>query len=347
MKNQTRDDLNILLYLDILIKRRWIIIGTVIPVFIITIIYLLNVSPIYLATATILPPANLEAPTGVSQLVQAYIGTAVPKNINTPVLYGEILASRTVNVNILNQEFWSNKVGAKIKLIDILVIGENDSTKRYELGYENLRGQIQVSLDQKTLITTLSVKSSESILASDIAKALIEQLNVFNRKGISRKAKENRIFIQERLVDTDSLLRSFEDELRQFREFNKRIENSPELQIELGRKLREVRIQEEIFITLKKEFEITRIEEIKSIPTINVLNEPVPPLKKHWPMRRKITYLVSLYATFMGVALAFIIEFLSKKYEFESFKMRFKKLYILLKNDLISILYFLKKEQLN
>jgi len=286
-----------------------------------------------------------KTPTGVSLLVQQFSGaTVAPKNLNSPVLYSEILRSRSVNVKVLNQEFWSNEFSAKMKLIDILKINEIDPTKRFELGYGKLSGQIVVSLDQETLITTLKVESSEPNLASDIGKALLEQLDAFNRKGVSRKAKENRIYIEERLADTDSLLKLAENELKRFRESNKRIENSPELQLEQGRRIREVRIHEEIFITLKKEFEISRIEEIKSIPTINVLNEPVPPLKKYWPMRRKITILMTLYATFMGVALAFIVEYLSKQYEFESFKIRFKKLFFLLKKDIVDIRYSQKNE---
>ena len=43
-----------------------------------------------------------------------------------------------------------------------------------------------------------------------------------------------------------------EEKLKAFRETNKRIENSPQLQLEQGRIAREVRVQEEVYLTLKK-----------------------------------------------------------------------------------------------
>jgi len=62
---------------------------------------------------------------------------------------------------------------------------------------------------------------------------------------------------------------------------------------------RRARVQEAVFETLTKEYELAKVQEAKEIPTVKVLDSPNVPDKKSFPPR--------LLIMFLGTALAFVI----------------------------------------
>ena len=105
-----------------------------------------------------------------------------------------------------------------------------------------------------------------------------------------------------------------EDNLKSFRESNMRIEKSPELLLEQGRLNREIRVQEELYLTLKKEFEIVRIEEVKSLPLVRILDNPRPPLEKSRPRRRMIMFSSIISSVLLGLIFVWFTEILKAIY---------------------------------
>ena len=73
--------------------------------------------------------------------------------------------------------------------------------------------------------------------------------------------------------------------------------------------MREVKIQEEVYLTLKKEFEIARIEEVKNLPLIRILSPAEPPLYKEWPQRTKSAILMAFMAAFISIGIAYLVEY--------------------------------------
>ena len=64
---------------------------------------------------------------------------------------------------------------------------------------------------------------------------------------------------------------------------------------------RQLVMQEGIYETLIKQYEIAKVEEAKEIPTIKVLDEPEFPERKSWPHRSIIVILGALVSTLLGV----------------------------------------------
>jgi uncharacterized protein involved in exopolysaccharide biosynthesis len=86
----------------------------------------------------------------------------------------------------------------------------------------------------------------------------------------------------------------------------------PRLSTELGRLLRRVKIQENLFTLLTQMYEKIKIEEVKDTPTIQVLDYaclPEKPIKPKIKLNLMISGVLSL---FIGVFLAFFLEYLSK-----------------------------------
>jgi hypothetical protein len=64
-------------------------------------------------------------------------------------------------------------------------------------------------------------------------------------------------------------------------------------------------VQEAVFETLTKEYELAKVQEAKEIPTVKVLDPPDVPDKKSFPPRRLVVLLGTVFALAMGTAWIF------------------------------------------
>ena len=68
---------------------------------------------------------------------------------------------------------------------------------------------------------------------------------------------------------------------------------------------RRTKVQEAVFETLTKEYELAKVQEAKEIPTVKVLDPPDVPDKKSFPPRRLVVLLGTVFALAMGTAWIF------------------------------------------
>ena len=111
-----------------------------------------------------------------------------------------------------------------------------------------------------------------------------------------------------------------EEALKVFRDRNRRIENSPALQLEQERLSREVSVLTSVFITLKQQLETTKIDEVKNSDYIIVVDPPNLPLMKSKPNKRKIlvfSFFLSLAASFF---VCILLEFLNHQKSSDNFR---------------------------
>ena len=85
-----------------------------------------------------------------------------------------------------------------------------------------------------------------------------------------------------------------EDALKVFRERNRSIVGSPQLQLEIERLMREVEIQTQVYITLQQQYELARINEVKETPSVVILDEGKPAVGKDKPKRKLIVIIAML-----------------------------------------------------
>ncbi|UCH64569.1 MAG: hypothetical protein JSW63_08030 [Ignavibacterium sp.] len=84
-------------------------------------------------------------------------------------------------------------------------------------------------------------------------------------------------------------------------------EDVPELSKEFADLLREVKIQNEIYLLLQQQYYKEKIQENKDLPTIEVLDEAIPPLKASGPRTIFSTGIGGIF-TFLLVSLYFILK---------------------------------------
>lgn len=114
-----------------------------------------------------------------------------------------------------------------------------------------------------------------------------------------------KILLEVRLGVLRSYLREDNDQVVQTRteleQLKGRIAALPALQDELTRRIRDQRIQEQLFLLLTAELEQSRIRETMDTPTVQVLDAAVPPERHHRPRRLTIAVAAGLLAL-MGSA---------------------------------------------
>ena len=103
-----------------------------------------------------------------------------------------------------------------------------------------------------------------------------------------------------------------EQSLKAFNEQNRQI-STPSLQLQQERFERNVEVQKGIYLTLKQQLELAKIEEVQEASIMRILDVPQAPLG---PFNRnlKLTILVSLVlGTGIGIIIGFIRSYLSQQ----------------------------------
>ena len=257
-------------------------------------------NPYFISTGKIIPQVEQGISSKLSGLMSTF-GVPVPTSgidINSSEFFPDIIKSRDFNIILLYREFYLKSIGSKIPLIKILTgkvpSSSNDSLKLNSIGLSRLRRMVSIATSKITPVITIQVVASESQLASDLATAIIEELDKFQRRFKTDKIKEKRIFIDSRMIGVKKDLIKVEENLKTFRQQNKNRRSSPALMLEEERLGREVEVQTEIYITLLQESELAQIEEVENSRMITILDSPITPLHSSNPIfsRRLILFII-------------------------------------------------------
>jgi tyrosine-protein kinase Etk/Wzc len=96
----------------------------------------------------------------------------------------------------------------------------------------------------------------------------------------------------------------------------------PALSMELARLIREVKIQSAVFELLTNQYEQYKIQETRDTPTIQVLDEAIPPEKRSRPRRALLVELAGILSLITSVVFVFGLEYFkrSRKKDPEEFE---------------------------
>lgn len=256
----------------------------------------------YRATAILLPETDkskLSGLLGVSELASLGIGIG---EASLEMLYPSIVTSEAVLKEVIYEKYASAEFDSLVNLIEYWDIEKDNELENYEEALEKVRKELDVSYERQTNVVTVSLLMKEPQLAADIVNNVVLKLDEFLRTKKISNASEQRKWIEKRMEEVRRDLAESEDSLKEFREKNRRVLDSPKLILEQERLIREVQINSTLYVELKKQLELARIEEIKNIPIINVMDPARPAAKKDKPNRALIV-IFSCLASFAGVIL--------------------------------------------
>ena len=237
---------------------------------------------------------------GQFQALVANMGINNPskdQNFNIPdVVKSRLIANRAIKIKwkTMNEESidlislwrldrqpWFNSISKK----------ELDSTVIVEKGIKKFTNHIEVNEDKITGLIKISTTFQDPVIASSIANFIGNQVERYIQKENSAQTKKEKLFISGRLLIVKNELEKSEIELKDFKERNRGYEESPELFMRFSQLFREVEAKKEVYLTLQKQLELARIEEVKQSPILHILDHAVPPINKSYPNR--LTFLAS------------------------------------------------------
>jgi len=116
-----------------------------------------------------------------------------------------------------------------------------------------LRENTAIKVSDESIVK-ITVEDTDPNRAAAMANAYVEELDRQNKRLSSGQATSKRIFLENRLVEIEEKLSRIDNILS-----------------------REAKIQEMLFELLTREYEIAKIEEVKSMPTIQILDRAIVP----------------------------------------------------------------------
>jgi len=265
------------------------------------------IPPTYQAVTTVIPAISPDKFTGMGGLTASLeeFGIQTGSKGNSPLMYPEIVKSRRVLEQVLVRSYPAEPGGRPARVID-LIQSTSAGPKRVELAVKQLRKRVDANLDRRTGVLTIRVRARQPEVAAGIANSLDSLLQDFAIHSFTSQAGENRKFVEGRVSEVRGELDVAEENLRGFRERNLRIGNAPRLLLEEGRLNRAVREQEEVYLTLRRQYELAKIEERRDVPVINVLDAAVVPSFRISPRRAIMGILGLVIGGTLGIASALV-----------------------------------------
>lgn len=250
------------------------------------------IPPEYESVATILPgKSGSSSGVGLSQLAAlAGISVSEGRDMLDADVYPALLNSESILREVLLQRYWVAESSDSLNLIKYWQYCKDEEQWNYEMALKNLRTELSVEMERKTNIITISIMTKEAQLSSAIVSKVISTLDDFLKTKKMSYAGEQRKFIEQRLSEIEKDLAGSEERLKKFRESN-RVILSPDLLLQQERLSRDVQLNTTIFIEMKRQYELARIEEVKDIPIITLIDAPSAHVIKAKP--RKLFYLIT------------------------------------------------------
>lgn len=287
--------------------------------------------PTYTSSATVLLPqnnstGNMDGLSGLASQFGVNLPTASTSlNLSSPSLIPELLRSRTFAEKIIEKKFYTEKFGKELPLLSIIAQTENmPSSNRDELlniALSSLSSILQFDQNSIGGVSSLKVTVNEPIFAKKLADVVLYELEALHQYYKNIHTAEKTMFIEKRILSVSKDLESSEVELKKFNEQNRQI-SSPSLQLEFDRHSREVEVQKGIFLTLKQQLELAKIEEVQKSSVIQILDMPVVPMHPSNINLRGNLLLSTVLGLLIGIILGFLKSYLNNNDMEERKKLR-------------------------
>lgn len=264
----------------------------------------------YVSETTLLPSGDDSSTVSGGLLsVAGSLGIRVPgASLPESHLFPAILKSERILRNVLATAIDPTDP-ARGTLYDRVVDLDVREPVRMERTIARVREEIlRVGLDEETGIVRITVALHDPVLANRAAGIFVSELESYLRNERNARSHHNLEFVTQRREEASAELAAAESRLRDFRDKNRRITNSPDLMLEEGRLIRDVRVQEEVFLELTRQAEVAGIEAEKAAPVLEILD---PPTLHHAPRSPKLPILVGvgvLVGILVGTILAALLD---------------------------------------
>lgn len=298
----------LLVFVQILLQRWRVVLGLPTVAAVLSVFLALALPRRYTATVSFVPEETAvpRLASGLAGLSSQFGFMLVPPGSRSSRFYADLVQTRELAETILLSRYRDPRSPAaadSVRLLDLLDLPRGNSQDSLERGATRLKRMVGVRLNSQTSVVEIRVRSAWPRLSADVANRFVSALNTFNSTIRTSQARQRRLFLEIRVAEAQQQLETAENALRQFYERNRLWQQSPELVVEEGRLRRQLEVQQQVYLTLRQEYENARIQEVNDIPVITVVDSAVAPRRPSQPRLE----LVVLLGTAVGVIAALFL----------------------------------------
>ena len=314
------DEINLAAILDIIKLKKIFILKLTLFFTMIGLIYSLLATLYFKSTISMYPAGELSQSSGVLGEFQGLAKTFGMGSLGPAPTYNipDIINSRRLKKDIV-QKIWKTQNFPEGS--NLVTFWELDKPKLFSpkkwiskflpkgnfIADSNAKLIHEAILDLDDLITvreeisgliTVSILMQDPTLASNIANYIANYVKDFISYEQHREAQRNRKFVEDQKSDAKIQLEWSEELLTSFRKKHPIPRDTPELQMQRSRLESGIEENRAVYITIRQQYEIAKIEEAKEKLLINILDIAEPAIKKDKP-KRTLIVLLSLFGGFM------------------------------------------------
>lgn len=262
---------------NIILKNRRLILITSLTIFALVTGYAFLKARTFSTSASFLPQSTSNQGSLTANLA-AQLGVFLPTGEAGQSLefYAELISSPEILRDLAEKTYESHydDVPGPTSLPVLFKIDEDTRELTREMMMRKLEKIISVTTDRETGLVTFAVQTRWPDISAGISSDILYLVNQFNLETRQTQARMERVFVEARLKQTQSELRTAEDTLEEFLLANRQYERDPELVFIFDRLSREVLMRQQIFTSLNQAYEQARIDEVRDTPVITIFEQP-------------------------------------------------------------------------
>ncbi len=253
---------------------------------------------------------GLASQLGIAEL--ASLGAAAQGS--SPQFLVQLAGSPVVLERIVQDSVALDDSTATVRVTDLLLPPRDGGG---EANAEALRVR-RAALALHRLITVWQVRETGSVrvevrtewaaVSHHVATALIQAVNDVNIEIGRGQAKQERRFVEARLLERGAELRAAEASQARFLSENREFRNSAGLNFEHDRLQRVVIMQQQLYSTLAQSVEDARIREIRDVAVVSLVEPPVMPLERD----SRVLVLRALIGIIVGLLIGVILSLVAR-----------------------------------
>ena len=323
------DEIELWDYVKVLIKRRWLIIWCTCLAALAGLAYVSTEPDTYTATAQIFSVGQVD-----------YLSLKEDLGSGKTAPYLAVLESLRLNRRVLNRDYaiafaegdtvtrslveWSvvrafewQRDQAREALADTLDSAVRTRREAGALGWLRSMAEFEQSKDG---ILTITIIADFPDLAAQIANAYVSELETYQLETSTGHTDQNLGVAEARMATLEKELNLAERALEDFRESNQNLLKDavdinlrhPDVMTKLDRLERELNLKKTLYMTVANQYELLRLKREEDATGIEVVDRAEAPLKPD-TRSRKYIIISGLLGAFLGVFLAFVLEYLENK----------------------------------
>ena len=290
-----------------IVRNKRVILGTAIVVAIISIAYAATRPVTYASNTIFMPQAQKQSSAVAGLAAQFGLNLSMNQGGMSAQGYADLVESREILLPVAERTYTvrTQRGVDTVPLINLYAPGTGPRPARRDATIGVLMKQVRATVS-KTASVDLSVSSPYPDLSQQLASAILAEVDSFNLRNRQAEATPEREFVEQRVAVAENELHEAESKLEAFAEANRQIGTSPSLQLEKDRLARAVSMRQQVYTALAQSYEQARIDEIRNMPTIIVLERPEVP---YAPKPKRIVafgLLGLIFGAILGLMLAFL-----------------------------------------